>query len=375
MKLVGEHAIDAYSVMKIGLIGLNQTGKTSLFELVTGRRDDTPIVGGKEKVNIGTGIVPDKRVEYLSEMFKPKKTTFAKIDFTDVTGLTVSDGQKGSKASKFLADVRDCDAIVHVLRAFESDAVFHDLDTIDPLRDLELVEGEMLLADLELIEKRIERIKAGKKVSAEQQKEIDLLTRCFSRLEEVGTIKDIDMSEQEQMIVKAYALFTDKPRIAVLNVDDTQLDIRSDLTFDNLRQACQRLNFPLVSLCVSIELEISRLDAEDSKVFMDELGITQPGIELLTRSVYERLNLISFFTYGADEVKAWTIDKGTPAKKAAGKIHSDIERGFIRAEVVKYDELYELGSMAKVKEKGLFRLEGKEYTVLDGDIITFRFNV
>ena len=360
--------------MKIGLIGLNQTGKTTLFELLTNKTEGETSASGKGLANTGLGVVPDSRVDFLSKMYNPKKTTYAKIEFTDVAGFAVSDNQK-SGAAKFLNDVRPCDAIVHVIRGFESSSIFHDLETIDPPRDLELVESEMLLADMELIDKRIERIKAGKKITKEHEQEMEFLDRCFNWLEEGGTIREMERTEDEDLAIRGYSFLTDKPRLAVINMDENQWENKSWAKREALTEACRKLNIPLIELCALMELEISRLPDEDKAIFMEDLGIMESGVEVLARQVYEHLGLISFFTVGADEVKAWTIEKGTIAKKAAGKIHTDFERGFIRAEVTKYNDLFEQKSMANVKEKGLFRLEGKEYVVVDGDVINFRFNV
>jgi len=361
--------------MKIGLVGLNQTGKTTLFCLLTGITS----TGGKNTANIGTGIVPDERVDFLSLLYKPKKTTYAKIDLTDVAGFSVSGNDRSGAAAKFLNDVRPCDAIVHVLRAFESDTVVHDYNTIDPARDLEAVETEMLFADLEMIEKRIARIKSGKKVTKEHEVEIALLERCYKELEDGGSIKNMDLTQAERISIRGFSFLTEKPRLAVLNTgEDTdkskqrQLDTAQNGTFKNL---CEKLGVPFIELCVQMEMEINSLPIEDRQAFMDDMGITEPGVEVLARAVYELLGLISFLTVGEDEVRAWTIETGTNAQNAAGKIHTDIERGFIRAEVVKYKDIFELGNMVKVKEKGLFKLEGKQYIVEDGDIINFRFNV
>ena len=361
--------------MKIGLIGLNQTGKTTLFSLLTGKGSLGVVSGRKDTANIGTGVVPDERVDFLSAIYKPKKTTYAKIEFIDVAGFSVSGSGQSSAASRFLNDVRQCDALVHVLRAFESGSVIHDMESIDPVRDLEAVETEMLLADMEMIEKRISRINAGKKVTKEHEAELDLLKRCYSYLDERGYIPDGELTENEITAIRSFSFLTEKPRLAVVNLDESQWDSKSWPNQNNLQSLSSRLNIPVLELCVDTELEISRLPEEDRQAFMTELGIAQPGISALAVAVYAHLGLISFITVGDDEVRAWTIEKGTNAKIAAGKIHSDIERGFIRAEVVKYENFRELGAMAKVKEKGMFRLEGKEYIVVDGDIILFRFNV
>jgi len=361
--------------MKIGLIGLNQTGKTTLFYLLTGKDENESLSSGKGSANIGTCIVPDERVDFLSKLYNPKKTTYAKIELTDIAGFSVSADGQSSGASRFLNDVRPCDALVHVLRVFESGSVVHDLDSINPARDLESVETEMLFADLEMIEKRIGRIHAGKKITKVNEIEIELLERCFKWLENGGSILDMDLTEEERLYTRSFSFLTEKSRLAVINLDEAQLKSKVWPYHDELYELCEKLNIPLLELCVDMELEINRLPQEDKLIFMNDLGITQSGTVVLAQALYSLLGQISFLTIGDDEVRAWTIEDGTIARSAAGKIHTDIERGFIRAEVVKYKNLHELGTMPKVKEKGLFRLEGKEYIVEDGDIINFRFNV
>ena len=361
--------------MKIGLIGLSQTGKTSLFDLLTGKDSSAHAGGGKNTPNIGTGIVPDERVDFLSALYNPKKTTYARIELTDVAGFGASGGSRSSGATKFLNDVRPCDALVHVLRAFESDAVVSDMETIDPARDLESVEMEMMFADLEMIERRIGRINAGKKITKEHADEISLLQRCYSELENGRSIKEMALSESERIAIRGYSFLTLKPRLAVVNMDESQWGSKDYPQREALHSLCSTLGIPVIELCVATELEINRLPEDDRQLFMDDLGIGESGISVLAKAAYKLLGLISFLTVGTDEVRAWTIEEGTAARPAAGKIHTDIERGFIRAEVVKYAAINELGTMAKVKESGLFRLEGKEYIVADGDIINFRFNV
>jgi len=361
--------------MKIGLIGLNQTGKTTIFGLLTGKDDTGSLTTGKGSANIGNCTVPDERIDFLSALYNPKKTTYAKIELTDIMGFSASVDGQSSGAARFLNDVRPCDAIIHVLRAFESDSVVHDSGSVDPARDLEAVETEMLFADLEMIEKRIGRIKSGKKITKENEKEIEILERCYEWLEKGGSILDMELSEEERLYTRSFAFLTEKPKLAVVNLGEAEWESKKWASQEELRSLCERLNMPLVELCADMELEISRLPQEDKEIFMADLGITQSGVATLTKAAYGLLGLISFITVGEDEVRAWTIKDGTIAKNAGGKIHTDIERGFIRAEVVKYNDLHELGAMAKVKEKGLFRLEGKEYVVVDGDIINFRFNV
>lgn len=360
--------------MKIGLIGLNQTGKTTIFNLLTGREESDAAAVAKG-AREGVGVVPDERIDFLSGLYHPKKTTYAKIELTDIAGFTASNDAKSSGAAKFLNDVRNCDALIHVLRAFESDSVIHDAIEIDPARDLELVETELLFADLEIVERRIERIKNGRKITKENAEELKILERCYSWMENGGTMRDMDLTDEERFSVRNYAFLTEKPRMAVVNLDEEQFRLKDWTSRKPLEEQCARLNIPLIALCAQMELEISRLPDDDKLMFMEDMGIAESGISVLARGIYGLMGLISFLTVGEDEVRAWAIEAGTAAKAAAGKIHTDIERGFIRAEVVKYEVLRELGTMAKVREKGQFRLEGKEYVVADGDIINFRFNI
>lgn len=361
--------------MKIGLVGLPLTGKTTLFNLLTQSKIDTSIFSGKTETNVGMARVPDKRVDFFSRLYKPKKTTYAQIEFMDVAGLvTTQEGQK-SGAAKFLNDVRPCDALVHVLRGFSDPDVVHVSGTVDPARDLETVEMELLFADIELIEKRIERIKAGKKITKENAEELVLLEKCYPVLEKGGSMFDVVLSEEERLSLKNFAFLTEKPRLAVVNLDEEQYRSKHYPSREALLELCREKNIPLLELCAKMELEISELPDEDRNMFIEDLGIEETGVEALAQAVYKHLGLISFFTVGEDEVRAWTIKEGLNAREAAGKIHSDIERGFIRAEVVKYKDIEQHGSMVKVKENGLFRLEGKEYIVMDGDIVHFRFNI
>ena len=358
-------------IMKIGLVGLKQTGKTTVFELLTGKSAAHSLGG----VNTGIGFVPDKRVDFLSDFYKPKKTTFAQIEFTDIVGFSAAwDGQK-SAAAKFLNDVRHCDALVYVLRSFESPSLPPEQGAINPAEELDSLETELMLADLVMIERRQERIKTGKKITKENEWELDLLGRCYAILDGGGSIKDMELSDAEQTTLSHFAFLTAKPRLAVVNQDENQFIEKNYPHKEKLEVICETAGIPLISLCAAMELEISLLPDEDKQLFIDDLGLSESGISVLARTAYELLGLISFFTVGEDEVKAWTVTKGIFAKAAAGKIHTDIERGFIRAEVVKYNDFNELGSMAKIREKGLLRIEGKEYTVTDGDIINYRFNV
>jgi len=352
--------------MQIGLIGLPQVGKTTLFELMTGHRDRSAV----GKASVGMARVPDNRIDKLSAMYKPKKTTYAQIEVVDIPGLIPS-SDKG--ASSFLAAVRDADALIHVVRAFASEEVPHVEGSLDPVRDVELIEYELLLADLDLVEKRLQRIKEGKKVKPEQLQEVGLLEKIREGLENEKRLTELDISEAEWQSLTAYQFLTDKPIVLAINVNEDSLEDypgRAEL----LAYTAAR-NIPMVDISMQIEAELVQLSSEEREVFMQDLGISEPGLDRIMRSLYRRLGLISFFTVGEDEVRSWTINEGTNARKASGKIHSDLERGFIRAEVVDSAHLLRLGSMSKARDEGLVRLEGKDFIVQDGDIMHVRFNV
>lgn len=359
-----------------GIIGLPLVGKTTLFNLMTNAEAETSkFFSGKTEANVGTAWVPDARIDFLSELYKPKKTTYAQIELTDVPGLVQGASQGQGIGNQFLDAIRNTDVLVHVVRAFETEDIPHIEDSVNPVRDWETVEMELLFADLELVEKRIERINTAKKKTKENQDELPLLHKCKDALEQNIPINKLSLEDEERQILQNYNFFTMKPVIAVVNLDEEQFSSDKYVGKKELQELTAAKGILFLEICALMEMEINRLSREDREVFLTDLGIEEPGINRLARAIYHKLNLISFFTSGEDEVKAWTINVGTNAKRAAGKIHSDIERGFIRAEVVKYEDLSELGNMTQVKEKGLFRLEGKEYIVQDGDIINFRFNV
>jgi GTP-binding protein YchF len=358
------------------LIGLPLVGKTTLFNLLTGSSMEiSEFFSGKTETSTGMAKIPDRRIRYLSEMYKPKKTTFAEIQISDVPGLVRGASQGKGVGNQFLNAIRNVEILVQVVRAFENKDIAHADETIDPLRDVETIDMELLLADMDVVEKRIERIKGSKKIKKEDAAELEVLQKIMAGLENETPIHNLGLSEEEKDMLKNYSFLTEKPVILVINIDESQFKAKSYPQKEALSQLAAEKNIPLIEVCGKIEMEISQLPEEDKQIFLEDLGITESGIDLLAKAAYDHLNLMPFFTSGEDEVKAWTIEKGTNAKKAAGKIHSDIERGFIRAEVVKFDDLERLGSMAKIKESGLHRLEGKEYIVQDGDIINFRFNV
>ena len=354
--------------MKIGLIGLSGSGKTTLFNLLTeGAGGES--AAGKMAANVGIARVPDPRIDFLSALYKPKKTTYAQIEFTDIPGLV-----PGAGGHNFLSAVREVDALVLVVRGFKDEMVPHPASSIDAWRDLQLLHSELLLADLEIVEKRIERVTSGKQKSGNQE-ELELMKECQSILEDEGRLESLTVSDTQRELINGFGFLTQKPLIVVVNLDEEEWRSGDYPGAAKLEGYVKEQGLPLVTICGKTEMEIGLLPPEERLEFLNDLGITERGIDRVARATYLHLNLISFFTVGEDEVRAWTIDKGTSAKRAAGKIHSDIERGFIRAEVVKYQHLQELGSMVKLKEKGLFRLEGKEYIMEDGDIVNFRFNV
>jgi GTP-binding protein YchF len=363
-------------LMKIGLVGLPLVGKTTFFNLLTHAHAETSnFASGKVASNMGSAKVPDRRIDFLAHMYKPKKITYAMIDFIDVPGL-VSGASTGKGAgNQFLEDIRKVDALVHIIRAFESTDVLHVDGSIDPMRDIETVSLELLFADLGIIDNRITRIEGGKKVIKENLAELEVLKKCKEGLENGLLIHQIILTEDERELLKTFSFLSEKPMILAINIDENALKSDAYPQKEEIQKYAKERNVPVIEVCAKAEMEISELEEEDRLIFMEELGIKRSGIDVLASTTYDYQGLISFLTAGEDEVRAWTIRKGSDAKKAAGKIHSDIERGFIRAEVVKFKDLEELGNMHKVKEKGLYRLEGKEYIVHDGDIINFRFNV
>lgn len=354
--------------MQLGIIGLPLVGKTTVFELLT---ESTNKNLNTARANLGMVRIPDDRIDYLSRLYKPKKTTYAQLEVVDIPGLTPG---AEKTANVFLDTVRRSDALLHVVRVFDDDSVPALNNDINPIKDIETINYELLLADLDLIEKRIERISSNKKKN-NFLSELALLERLKDALENEIPLAAVELNAAEEEILTAYQFLTTKPILICLNISEDDLINKEYRQREEVLEfACQH-KLPVVEISASIERDLAELEGEEKEAFMQELGIEESGIVKISQSMYHRLGLISFFTVGEDEVKAWTIEEGTAARKAAGKIHSDIERGFIRAEVVEYEDLKNLGSMNAVKEKGLFRLEGKEYVVKDGNIVHFRFNV
>lgn len=363
-------------MLTVGLIGLPAVGKTTIFNLLTCAGAQTSgFLTGKAETNIGTARVPDPRIDFLSRLHNPRRTTHAQIQCSDVPGLVRGAGQGKGVGNQFLDGIRHVDLLAHIVRAFTNPDLPHADGSIDPLRDVETVDLELLFADLELIDRRITRIQSSKKISKEAAAELPVLKKCLSVLEAGTPIHRADLSSEERAHLTNYKFFTDKPLMLVVNMDEEQFRSDSYPQKEQLKSLAKSRVLKIIEACGQLEMEINLLEPEEQRMFLMDLGVEELGTARLSRAAYRQLNLISFFTVGPDEVKAWTIEQGTNARQAAGKVHSDIERGFIRAEVVKYRDLYASGSMTGVKEKGLSRLEGKDYIVEDGDIINFRFNV
>ncbi|GBF32579.1 GTP-binding and nucleic acid-binding protein YchF [Desulfocucumis palustris] len=363
-------------MLTAGIIGLPMVGKTTVFNLVTNAGAETSnFLSGKTETNVSMARIPDRRVDLLSGMFKPKKTIFAQVQFSDVPGLVRGSSQGKGVGNQFLEGIRNADLLIHVVRAFNNGNVPHVDGDVDPLRDIETIDMELLFADMELVEKRILRIEGGKKITKENAAELQVLKKCYAALENEVPLHSLELTEEERGLLVNYNMLTEKKVIWVINTDEGQFKSGNYPHKKEVEELAAQRGIKHIEVCGLMEAEISELPPEDRELFMSDLGLTELGVERLALAAYDTLGLISFFTVGEDEVKAWTIHRDTDAKRAAGKIHSDIERGFIRAEVVKYADLIDTGSMARVKEKGLARLEGKEYIVQDGDIINFRFNV
>ncbi len=348
--------------MKIGLVGFPGSGKTTVFNALTGLTAETGFGAGRGKTNLGTVHVPDERVAALAELFKPKKTTLAEITFSDVPGAAGAHGQ--TLDAQTLAAMREMDALCQVVRGFPGPAG----EPATPLAEARNLEDEMNLADLMIIEKRVERLHKEKSKTGE----LEILERCKAALENGTPLRNTDLSAAEWALLSGYRFLTQKPLLLVLNVPEG--DVAAPPPADLARHA-DEARLGLVVLSGPVEMDIAQMPAEDQKEFVTSMGLEEPASGRFIHAAYALLDLISFLTAGPDECRAWPIKRGTTAQKAAGKIHSDIERGFIRAEVVRWDDLVKLGSEAKCREAGKLRSEGKDYVVHDGDVVNFRFNV
>ena len=366
--------------MKLGIIGLPNVGKSTLFNSLT--------KAGAESANypfctidpnVGVVTVPDERLNVLGEMYHTKKIIPAAIEFVDIAGLVKGASKGEGLGNQFLANIREVDAIVHVVRCFEDSNIVHVDGSIDPLRDIETINLELIFSDLEILERRISKAVRAARNDKTIAKELALMERIKAHLEDGKMAKSFDdiNDEDEQQWLESYNLLTYKPVIFAANVaeDDLADDGASNAGVQAVREYAKREDCEVFVVCAEIEQEIAELDDDEKSMFLEELGLKESGLEKLIKASYSLLGLISYLTAGEPEVRAWTIKKGTKAPQAAGKIHSDFERGFIRAEIVSYDDLMACGTYNAAKEKGLVRLEGKDYVVQDGDIILFRFNV